>query len=112
MPVIDKMLEMGDGDVALGTVRAFEAGVLDMPWSPNRTSRAGSCRRAMPTATCAFFDPGVMPFPRDVLDVHEAGLRRRAEREGVPFGDDLAVSSVYELSEPLTRLMPSLERLA
>ena len=35
-PVIDKVLEMGDGDVAVGTVRACEAGVLDIPWSPSR----------------------------------------------------------------------------
>ena len=46
-----------------------------------------------------------MPFPRDVLEVHESRLRRRAERDGVPFGHDLAVSSVYELSEPLSKLM-------
>ena len=47
-----------------------------------------------------------MPFPRDVLEIHADGLRRRAEREGVPFGPDLAVSSVYEISEQLERLMP------
>ena len=34
--IVDKALEMGDGDAALGTVRAFEAGVLDVPWSPSR----------------------------------------------------------------------------
>ena len=35
-PVVEKVLDMGDGDVALGSVRAIEAGVLDIPWSPNR----------------------------------------------------------------------------
>src|SRR6188472_3401086 len=34
--IVDKVLEMGDGDAAVGTVRAFAAGVLDVPWSPNR----------------------------------------------------------------------------
>jgi methylaspartate mutase epsilon subunit len=41
-----------------------------------------------------------------VMAVHEERLRKRAEREGVAYGHDLAVSSVYELSEPLERLMP------
>jgi hypothetical protein len=45
-------------------------------------------------------------LPRDILDVHEAGLRARAAKERVAFGRDLAVQSVYELSEPLDRLMP------
>jgi len=33
-------------------------------------------------------------------------LRQRAAREGVAFGRDLAVQSVFELSEPLDRLVP------
>jgi hypothetical protein len=36
-------------------------------------------------------------------------LRARAAEEGVAFGRDLAVQSVYELSEPLDRLMPDRE---
>ena len=51
-------------------------------------------------------DPADMPFSRDVLEIHEEGLRRRAEREGIPFGHDLAVSSVYEISETLEKLAP------
>lgn len=52
-------------------------------------------------------EAGAMPIPADVMDVHREALRRRAERERMPFGDDLAVSSVYEISEPLEKLMPS-----
>jgi methylaspartate mutase epsilon subunit len=106
VPVMDKILEMGDGDIALATIRGAEAGVLDIPWSPNRHVKS----RIMPARDADGYlriaDPGSMPFSRDVLDVHEAGLRRRAEREGVPFGHDLAVSSVYEISEMLEKLMP------
>jgi hypothetical protein len=38
------------------------------------------------------------------MAVHEEGLRKRAEREKVEFGPDLAVQSVYEISEPLEKL--------
>ena len=47
-----------------------------------------------------------MPFPKDVLEYHEERLRKRAEKEGVPFDHELAVSSVYEMSEPLQELAP------
>ena len=50
-------------------------------------------------------EPGALPLPRDILDVHEAGLRTRAANSGVAFGRDLAVQSVYELAEPLDRLL-------
>ena len=107
-PVMDRILEMGDGDVALGTVRACEAGVLDIPWSPNRHVKS----RVLPARDLdgylRILQPGEMPFPRDVLDYHGERLRKRAEQEGVPFGRDLAVSSVYEISEGLEKLLPSI----
>jgi len=103
---VDKVLEMGDGDAATGTVRAFAAGVLDVPWSPNRHVKS----RVMPARDAdgylRIFDPGGLPLPRDVMEVHAAGLRARAANQRVPFDRDLAVRSVYELSEPLARLMP------
>lgn len=104
--ILDKTLEMGDGDAALGTVRAFEAGVLDIPWSPNRHVRS----RVMPARDAdgclRIVDPGLMPFPRDVLEIHEERLRRRAGREGIAYGYDLAVSSVFEMAEPIAKLLP------
>ncbi len=106
VPVMDKILEMGDGDAALGTINAAAAGVLDIPWSPNKHVKS----RIMPARDADGYlrivDPGNMPFSREVMEIHAGGLRRRAEREGVPFGHDLAVSSVYEISEMLEKLMP------
>jgi methylaspartate mutase epsilon subunit len=103
--IIDKVLEMGDGDVAVGTIRAFEAGVLDVPWSPNRYCRS----RVMPARDAdgylRILDPGAMPFPPDAMAVHEERLRKRAEREKVAFGPELAISSVYEISEPVAKLL-------
>ena len=105
-PVVDKVLEMGDGDAATGTVRACAAGVLDIPWSPNKWVKS----RVMPARDAEgfmrIFDPGLMPFPKDVMEIHEEKLRRRASRENLPYGVDLAVSSVYEISEPIGKLMP------
>lgn len=105
-PVMDKVLEMGDGDVAIGTIRACEAGVMDIPWSPSRYMKS----RIMPARDAdgylRIFDCGEMPIPGDVMDYHHEKLRRRAARDNVPFDHELAVSSVYELSESLETLIP------
>jgi methylaspartate mutase epsilon subunit len=107
-PIVDKVLEMGDGDVAVGTVRAFEAGVMDIPWSPNRHCRSRILPARDVNGYLRILDPGLMPFPKDVLAVHEEGLRKRAEREKVPYGPELAVQSVYEISEPVAKLLPGI----
>ena len=104
-PVVDKVLEMGDGDVAIGTIKACEAGVVDIPWSPNRFIKS----RVMPARDSEgylrIFDAGDMPLPNDVIEFHEQKLRQRAEREGVPYDYDLAVTSVTEISEPVGALL-------
>ena len=104
--VVDKVLEMGEGDAAIGTVRAFEAGVLDVPWSPNRQVAS----RVLPArdieGCLRMFDAGGMPIPGDVLQFHEERLRKRAERERRPYDHELAVTSVYEMSLPLGDLIP------
>lgn len=107
-PVMDRILEMGDGDVATGAIRACEAGVLDIPWSPNRFVKSRVLPARDVDGYLRILDPGAMPFPRDVLDYHEERLRKRAEKEGMDFGRDLAVGSVYEISEGLDKLMPAL----
>ena len=100
--ILDKTLELGDGDIALGTVRACEAGVVDIPWSPSRHVKS----RVMPARDAdgylRILDAGEMPFDSAVLEIHSDKLRQRADSEGVPFDRDLAVSSVYEMSEPLS----------
>jgi methylaspartate mutase epsilon subunit len=105
-PIIDRVLEMGDGDAALGAVRALEAGALDIPWSPNRFVQS----RVMPARDLdgylRVYDPGQMVFDPDVAEIHTERLMRRAEAEGVPYDQNLAVTSVYEISEPLDRLFP------
>lgn len=101
--IVDKVLEMGDGDAALGAVRAFAAGVLDIPWSPNRHVRG----RVMPARDARGYlrilDAAGLPLPRDIMELHEAELRQG--RAPGAFGLDLAVQSVYELSEPLEKLL-------
>jgi methylaspartate mutase epsilon subunit len=105
-PVVDKVLEMGDGDVALGTVRACEAGVLDVPWSPNRFVKSRVLPARDADGYLRIFDAAALPIPKDVREFHEQRLRQRAERERCRYDRELAISSVTEISEPLAKLVP------
>ena len=104
--VMDKVLEMGDGDVAIGATKAFEEGVMDVPWSPNRECKC----RVMPARDdkgyLRILDHGKMPFPADVMEYHEERLRAQAEGMGKSYGPDLAIESVYEFSKGIEELLP------
>lgn len=104
-PIVNKVLEMGDGDVALGTVRAFEAGILDIPWSPNKWVKSKVMPARDVDGCLRILDPGNMPFSKEVLEFHTEKLRLRAEKEKQPYDINLAVSSVYEMSESMETLL-------
>jgi methylaspartate mutase epsilon subunit len=105
--IVDKILEVGDGDVAVGTMRALQAGLLDVPWSPNR-----ECRSALMPARDAdgylrLVDTGELPLPAEIRGYHRECLERAAKASGKAYGPDLAIDSVYELSEDIGKLMPN-----
>ncbi len=105
--IVDKILEIGDGDVAVGTMRALQAGLLDVPWSPNR-----ECRSALMPARDAdgylrLLDTGELPLPAEIRGYHRECLERAAKASGKAYGPDLAIDSVYELSEDIGKLMPN-----
>jgi methylaspartate mutase epsilon subunit len=104
--IVDAVIEIGEGDVAVGTVRACEAGILDIPWTPNRCLKSAVLAARDIDGYMRVLDPANMPFPKDVMAIHEEGLRKRAERDGIDFGPQLSVSSVVEVSEPLEALKP------
>ena len=104
--IMDKILEMGDGDVAVGTIKAFETGVMDIPWSPNRECKCLMTSARDDRGYIRVLDPGNMPYPKDVLEYHEERLRAQSKKVDKPYGPDLAIDSVFEFSKEIADLMP------
>ncbi len=98
---------MGDGDAALATVRGAAAGVLDIPWSPNKhVPGAASCPPAMPTAISASSIPATCRSRATSSRCTKPDCGGAPSARAFQFGHDLAVSSVYEISETLEKLAP------
>ncbi|MFC3958253.1 methylaspartate mutase subunit E [Halovivax cerinus] len=79
--LIDAVFEHGDGDVAAGTVRAFETGALDVPFAPSESAN-GACLPARDDdGRVRLFDPGDLALDDELVEIHAARLERRAETE-------------------------------
>ena len=106
--IVDTVLEAGDGDVAVGTMRALEAGLLDVPWSPNRECKSALMPARDGDGYLRMVDTGALPLPDEVKQYHRDRLQTRAANAGKTYGPDLAIDSVYEISEEISTLMPNL----
>ena len=97
--IVDKCFELGNGDLAVGAVRAFEAGVLDIPFAPSR-SNAGKVLPARDNdGAIRIFEPGKLPFTKDLLDFHKGKIAERAAVEGREATFQMVIDDVYAISK-------------
>lgn len=96
--ILDKTLELGDGDAAIGTVRAFEAGVIDVPFSPSNNNRSLliSCKDG--EGAIRITDPGVVPIPKEVLTYESEKIKERMVRQGIQGGYRMLLEDILVLT--------------
>lgn len=97
--VLDTALEMGEENFALTAVRAFEAGIIDVPFAP------ASCNRGklMPVrdnfGAIRVLDPGNVPLTRDIMSNHRRAIMARADYEHRTPGFQMVVDDIYAIGK-------------
>jgi methylaspartate mutase epsilon subunit len=99
--ILDKALEMGDGDPVLASLRSLQAGVLDIPWAPNEhcAGRVIPVRDA--SGAIRYLNPAGLPLPAEVLAYHREMLRKREEKDGSRVDYEAAIQDIMEVSKML-----------
>lgn len=97
--VLAKVFELGEGDIAVGAVRAFEAGVLDVPFAP----AACNAGKLLPVrdneGAVRIFEPGRVPLPEDVMTYHRDKIAERARAENRAPAFQMVVDDIYAISK-------------
>lgn len=96
--ILDKCLEVGDGDIVVGLSKGVEAGWIDTmltPWVHNHGNV-----RLMRDAEKAlrYWDMGDLPVPEEVKEYHRKKLQSRVEEEGRDLSFDMLVSDLQYAS--------------
>jgi methylaspartate mutase epsilon subunit len=97
--VMSKVFELGAGDIAVGAVRAFEAGVLDIPFAPANCNAGKLMPIRDHEGAVRIFDAGRVPLPDDVLAYHREKIAERAQAEGRPASFQMVVEDIYAISK-------------
>jgi methylaspartate mutase epsilon subunit len=80
--VVTKILELGEGDAAVGTCRGFQSGALDTMFSPYRYLKGKVKVVRDANGALRYLDHGLMPLPSEVVEYHRASIARREAKEG------------------------------
>ncbi|MDR3209278.1 MAG: methylaspartate mutase subunit S [Oscillospiraceae bacterium] len=96
--IIDKVLDMGDGDVAVGVVKALAAGVLDSPFSINIHVRDLCMGARDLQGACRYIEYGNLPIPTEVRQYNDEKIREREVAEGRRLGYKTSLADFWTLS--------------
>ena len=97
--IVDKCFELGGGDIAVGTCRAVDAGVLDIPFAPCRYNKGLMLPCRDNDGAIRILNPGNLPFNKDLLDFHAGKIAIRAEAEGRKPSFQMVIDDVYSIGK-------------
>jgi methylaspartate mutase epsilon subunit len=97
--ILDRIFDLGDGDIVEGTVRAVESGVLDSPWSPNVNVKDEVLGVRDARGACRYLEFGNLPIPDDIKEFHREKIAEREKLEGKKADYHMAVKDLWSLSK-------------
>lgn len=97
--IVDKCFELGGGDIAVGTVRAFQAGVIDVPFAPSRQNAGKMLPARDNEGAIRIFNPGNLPLNQELLDFHKEKIAERAKEEKRNPSFQMVTDDVYAISK-------------
>lgn len=97
--IVDKCFELGAGDIALGAVRAFQAGVLDVPFAPSRYNSGKMLPARDNNGAIRILNPGDVPLSKELLDFNKEMIEERAKFEKRKASFQMVIDDVYAISK-------------
>lgn len=96
--LMDNVFKLGDGDLAVGTIKAFELGVIDVPFAPSKQNLNKVLPARDNDGCVRILEFGNLGMTQDIKDFHRAKLNERAKVEGRPITFQMTVDDIYAIS--------------
>lgn len=97
--ILDRVVEVGEGDWATGAVRAFAAGILDVPFAPSSFNRGKVMPVRDQNGAVRLLDFGNLPFTKEIIDFHRKKLEARAKAERRQVSFQMVVDDIYAIGQ-------------
>jgi methylaspartate mutase epsilon subunit len=80
--IIDRILELGEGDVIIGSIKAVNTGILDSSFSPNKNVKDKVLGVKDRYGAVRYSEFGKLPIPKEAKEFHRQKVADRAKAEG------------------------------
>jgi methylaspartate mutase epsilon subunit len=97
--IIEKVFEVGNGDLSQGVVKAFEMGILDIPFAPSKYNQGKILPARDNYGAVRYLDFGNIPADKEVKDYHRKLLEERGVFEKRDVSFDMVIDDIFAVSK-------------
>jgi methylaspartate mutase epsilon subunit len=96
--LMDCILKVGDNDLAVGIVKAFEQGLIDVPFAPSKANAGKILPARDNEGNIRILEFGNLGFTEDIKQFHQAKIAQRAAYEHRNVSFQLTIDDIYAVS--------------
>jgi methylaspartate mutase epsilon subunit len=96
--ILDRLLDLGDGDPVAGTVKAIEFGVLDHPVSNSKYVQGKVMGVRDATGAARYLECGNLPFSKEIIEFHKEKIAEREKTLGKEVDFDTVIADFLSIS--------------
>jgi methylaspartate mutase epsilon subunit len=97
--ILDKLFDIGDGDIVVGSIKGVDAGILDSPFSTNIHIKDEVLGVRDVRGACRYLDFGNLPLSKDIKEFHRQKVAEREKIEGKKVDYHTAVKDLWAFSK-------------
>ncbi|MBU3091187.1 methylaspartate mutase subunit E [Clostridium sp. CF011] len=97
--MLDKMYEIGKGDLAIATVKGFEMGIIDVPFAPSKYNAGKMMPARDNNGAIRYLKFGNLPFTQELKNFNMKKLEDRAKFENRDISFQMTIDDIFAVGK-------------
>lgn len=97
--ILDKVYDIGSGDLAQGVILAFESGVLDIPFAPSKYNMGVMIPARDNKGAVRYLGFGNVPLSNELKNYNAMKLQERASAESRDVSFQMTIDDIFAVSK-------------
>ena len=93
--IVEELFRLGGGDLAVGAVKGFESGAIDIPFGPSQYNIGKMMPARDNEGAVRFLMTGNLPFTKELKDFNRGKLEERGNFEGREVDFQMTVDDIF-----------------
>lgn len=97
--MLDKIYELGNGDLAVGTVKGFSSGIIDIPFAPSKFNAGKMMPARDNNGAVRYLQFGNIPFSEEIKAYNKKKLLERAAFEKRDISFQMSIDDIFAVGK-------------